>query len=57
MTKSAKFFVVIGCLFILIAVVLKVLGFWNIVLLRTIKPSTFLIAANTSFLLALLLKK
>jgi len=57
MTNSAKFFVAIGCLLFLAAVVLRCIGFYNPVVMRVIKPSSLLILTNTSFILAILLKK
>lgn len=56
MASSAKFFVVIGCLLILAAVILRGIGFYNPAVM-VIKPSSFLILANTAFILAILLKK
>jgi len=49
--------VVLGCILLAIAVILKVMGFSNPCLLVVIKPSSFLILANTAFVLAILLKK
>jgi len=57
MTNSSKFFVVIGCLLMVLAVILKVTGFVNPAVMRVIKPSSFLILANISFVLAILVKK
>ena len=57
MLKSPRFFVVLGCILLAIAVILKVMGFSNPCLLVVIKPSSFLILANTAFVLAILLKK
>lgn len=57
MTNSSKFFVAVGCLFILAAVILKGMGFSNPAALGIVKPSSLLILANTSFILAILLKK
>ena len=52
MTKTSKLLVAAGCALILTAVILKVAGSFNV-----IKPSSLLILANTSFILAILLKK
>ncbi len=49
--------VVIGCLLVLAGVILRLAGFMNPAVMRVIKPISFLILANTSFLLAILLKK
>jgi len=57
MTNSSKFFVVIGCLLFLVAVILRCMGFYNPLLMKVVKPSSFLILTNTSFVLAVLLKK
>lgn len=56
---NSKSFVVIGCLLVLVAVILKGIGLVNaeLVMKVGIKPSSFLILANTSFLAAILLKK
>lgn len=52
MTKTSKLLVAAGCALILAAVILKVAGYFNV-----IKPSSLLILANTSFILAILFKK
>lgn len=57
MTNSSKFFVVIGCLSILVGVILRAMGFANPAVMGIIKPISFLIVANTCFILAILLKK
>lgn len=57
MTSSAKFFILVGCLLLLVAVILRGIGFVNPAVMSVIKPSSFLILANTSFILAILLKK
>lgn len=55
---NSKSFIVIGCVFLLVAVILKGVGFVDpaMVMKIGIKPSSFLILANTSFILAILLK-
>ena len=57
MTNSSKFFVAIGCLLFLVAVISRVMGYSNPAVMRVIKPISFLILTNTSFILAVLLKK
>jgi len=57
MTNSSKFFVVIGCLLIAAAIVLKGMALVNPAVVRVVKASSLLILANTSFILAILLKK
>lgn len=52
MTKTSKLLVAVGCALILAAVILKIMGLFGIV-----KPSSLLILANTSLILAILLKK
>jgi len=56
---NSKSFVTIGCLLLLVALILKGMGFVNpeMVIKVGIKPSSFIILANTSFILAVLLKK
>ena len=57
MTKISKLFIVIGCLLILAAVVLRITWFPIIVATRPIRSISLVILANTAFLLALLFKK
>lgn len=57
MTNSSKFFVVIGCLLIAAAFILKGMAFVNPATVWLVKASSLLILANTSFILAILLKK
>ncbi|MFA5411408.1 MAG: hypothetical protein WC321_06105 [Candidatus Omnitrophota bacterium] len=59
MKNSPESLITIGCLFILAAVVLKLMVFANpaIAAIRIAKPSSLLILANTFFILAVLLKK
>ena len=57
MKSSAKFFILVGCLLLLVALILKCMGFANPAAMGVIKPSSFLILANTCFILAVLLKK
>jgi len=57
MTKQSKVLIVIGCLLILTGVVSKLASCPMIIGAHPIKPISFVIMANTTFLLALLLKK
>ncbi|MDP2928178.1 MAG: hypothetical protein Q8N80_05220 [Candidatus Omnitrophota bacterium] len=57
MTNSSKSFVVIGCLLIVAAFILKGTSFVNPAVVRAVKASSLLILANTSFILAILFKK
>lgn len=57
MANTTKLFIVIGCLLILIALVLKIAGLPLVIAARPIRPISLVILANTSFLLALLSKK
>lgn len=57
MSKSAKRFVVLGCLLIAGAVAVKIMWLTNPSAALPLKSSSLLILANTAFLLALLLKK
>jgi hypothetical protein len=52
MTKTSKLLVAVGIALILAAVILKIMGLFEFV-----KPSSLLILANTSLILAILLKK
>jgi hypothetical protein len=56
MKSSAKFFILVGCLLLLVALILRGMGFYNPAAMGVIKPSSFLILANTAFILAVLLK-
>lgn len=49
--------VIIGLVLILLAVILRVTSIPLMISARAIKPSSFLILANTAFLLALITKK
>lgn len=57
MKGLANLFVVIGCLLLLAAVIMRGMGFYNPAVMRVIKPSSLLILVNTSFILAVLLKR
>jgi hypothetical protein len=57
MKGLAKLFLVVGCLLLLVAVIMKVIGFYNPAAMGLIKPSSLLILVNTSFILAVLLRK
>ena len=57
MTKVSKVLVVIGCLLILTGVISQFASCPIIITSRFINPISFVIMANTTFLLALLLKK
>ena len=57
MTKVSKVLVVISCLLILIGVVSKFAPYPIIIATQFINSISFLIAANTALLLAILLKK
>ncbi len=54
MTNVSKLFVVIGCLLILVALVLKST---LVIVMMPAKPISLVILANTAFLLAILFKK
>jgi len=57
MKNLSNFFIVLGCLLILVALILRLTGFSFMVTMKAIKPSSLLILANTSFILAILFKK
>lgn len=57
MGSTAKLLVVVGCLLVAVALILRGVGFFNLAAMSFIKPSSILILANTSLLLALLFKK
>lgn len=56
MTKTSKLLVAVGCALILAAVILRAMLLFNPTA-SLIKPSSLLVLANTSFILAILLKK
>ncbi|MDD5155058.1 MAG: hypothetical protein PHF11_01035 [Candidatus Omnitrophica bacterium] len=56
MSGSVKFFILIGCFLLLAAVILRYAGLYSPAIL-VIKPSSLLILANISFVLAVLAKK
>jgi len=57
MTNATKLFIVIGCLFLLLAVFLRLTWFPIVIAASPLKSGSFLILANTAFLVALLCKK
>jgi len=57
MTNMPKIFITIGCLLLLLAVFLRITMHPIIIAARTLRPISFVILANTSFLLAILFKK
>ncbi len=56
MFKSPKLFVVLGCFFIGLAVVLRFAALVNPNIILAVKPASLLILANISFVVALLKK-
>ncbi|MBU0504227.1 MAG: hypothetical protein ABH882_04305 [Candidatus Omnitrophota bacterium] len=54
---SLKFFVTLGCIFLAGAAILRGIGFINPPAMYVFKPSSLLILANISFVLAILAKK
>jgi hypothetical protein len=54
---SAKFFVIIGCIFLAGAFLIRTIGLVNPLVMYVFKPSSYLILANISFVLAILVKK
>ncbi len=54
---SLKLFVTLGCIFLAGAVVLRGIGFISPPAMCVFKPSSLLILANISFVLAILVKK
>ena len=57
MTNMSKIFIILGCILILVAVILRTTMCPIIITARPIKPSSFIILANTAFLLAILFRK
>jgi hypothetical protein len=57
MVKSPKLYVNVGYFLLLAAVVLKIILLLNPGMVAMFKPSSLLILANISFVLALLVKK
>lgn len=57
MTNLTKAFMAIGALLIIIAVVLRVADISLVIAHKALKPASFLILANISFVLAVLFKK
>lgn len=57
MSLLPRFFLAIGCLLLLFAFVLKITGIPFMFVLGGVKPSSLLVLANTSLILAVLLKK
>lgn len=57
MTKLSRLFLVIGCLLVLLAVILRISSIPVIIVARPIRLVSLLVLANTSLLLAILFKK
>lgn len=57
MKNPSQFFVVLGCLLVVAGVALRVIVLRNPMAIMVIRPISLIILANTSFLLAILLKK
>lgn len=54
---STKFFVTMGCIFLAGAVIIRGIGLINPSVMYVFKPSSLLILANISYVLAILVKK
>jgi hypothetical protein len=57
MKDKTKFFLILGCLLLVVAAVLRITQFPVIVSTTALKPSSLLQLANTAFILAVLFKK
>ena len=57
MTNLTKLFIILGCVLMLVAIFIRVTWLPYMLASRTVKPSSFLILANTALKLALLSKK
>lgn len=57
MTKAARLFLIAGCIFVVAAVILRVSNTPIAINMKQLKPSSFLILANSCFILAVFFKK
>lgn len=57
MSLLPRFFLVVGCLMLVFAFVLKISGLTLMFAMGGVKPSSILVLANTALILAVLLKK